>query len=77
MTATALSRPDLYVTSLMDFHRGWRQRADELSETTELFTLLGTYIARHHGGRYYGKAMNLTRRLPPPMIRSSASTTCY
>ena len=22
-----LSRPDLYVTSLMDAHRGWRQRA--------------------------------------------------
>jgi len=58
-----VSRSDLYVTSLMDFHRGWRQRAGELSETTKLFTLFGTYIHRHHGGRYYGKAMNLTRRL--------------
>jgi amidase len=58
-----ISRPDLYVTSLMDFHRGWRQRANELSETTKLFTLLGTYIARHHGAHYYGKAMNITRRL--------------
>jgi amidase len=58
-----LSRPDLYVTSLMDFHRGWRQRADELSETTKLFTLLGTYIHQRHGSRYYGKAMNITRRL--------------
>ena len=58
-----LSRPDLYVTGLMDFHRGWRQRANELSETTKLFTLLGTYIARQHGSRYYGKAMNITRRL--------------
>jgi hypothetical protein len=29
-----VSRPDLYVTSLMDFHRGWRTRANELSETT-------------------------------------------
>ena len=56
-----LSRPDLYVTSLMDFHRGWRQRANELSETTKLFTLLGTYIHKHHGSRYYGKAMNITR----------------
>ena len=37
-----LSRPDLYVTSLMDFHRGWRHRANELSETTKLFT-----TARH------------------------------
>jgi amidase len=58
-----LSRPDLYVTSLMDFHRGWRQRADELSVTTKLFTLLGTYIHKRHGSRYYGKAMNLTRKL--------------
>ncbi len=58
-----VSRPDLYVTSLMDFHRGWRQRADELSETTKLFTMLGTYINQRHGHRYYGKAMNITRRL--------------
>jgi amidase len=58
-----LSRPDLYVTSLMDFHRGWRHRANELSETTKLFTLLGTYVHKHHGSRYYGKAMNITRRL--------------
>jgi amidase len=58
-----LSRPDLYVASLMDFHRGWRQRANELSETTKLFTMLGTYIHEHHGSRYYGKAMNVTRRL--------------
>jgi len=58
-----LSRPDLYVTSLMDFHRHWRHRADELSETTKLFTMLGTFIHRQHGSRYYGKAMNITRRL--------------
>jgi amidase len=58
-----LSRPDLYVTGLMDFHRGWRQRANELSETTKLFMLLGTYVAKHHGSHYYGKAMNITRRL--------------
>lgn len=58
-----LSRPDLYVTSLMDFHRGWRQRANDLSETTKLFTLFGTYIHKHYGSRYYGKAMNLARLL--------------
>ncbi len=58
-----LSRPDLYVTGLMDFHRGWRQRANELSETTKLFMLLGTYVGKYHGSRYYGKAMNITRRL--------------
>ena len=58
-----VSRPDLYVTSLMDFHHGWRTRANEMSETTKLFTMLGTYIHKHHGTRYYGKAMNITRRL--------------
>jgi amidase len=57
------SRPDLYVTSLMDFHRGWRTRANEMSETVKLFTMLGTYIHKHHGTRYYGKAMNIARRL--------------
>ncbi|MCG8691228.1 MAG: hypothetical protein MI806_08460, partial [Minwuiales bacterium] len=51
------------VTSLMDKHRGWRERADEMSETTKLFTMLGTYINQHHGSRYYGKAMNITRQL--------------
>ena len=30
-----VSRSDLYVTSLMDFHRGWRMRANEMSETTQ------------------------------------------
>lgn len=58
-----LSRPDLYVTSLMDFHRGWRRRANEMSETTKLFTMFGTYIHKRYGSRYYGKAMNITRQL--------------
>ena len=58
-----VSRSDLYATSLMDFHRGWRQRANELSETTKLFTLLGTYMREYHGSRYYGKAINLARQL--------------
>lgn len=58
-----VSRPDLYVTSLMDFHRNWRTRANELSETTKAFTLLGTYIRRYYGSRYYGKAINIVRRL--------------
>ena len=58
-----VSRPDLYVTSLMDFHRNWRGRANELSETTKLFTMFGTYIRNFYGSRYYGKAMNLTRML--------------
>src|SRR5690606_2858204 len=47
-----VSRPDLYVTSLMDFHRNWRQRANDMSETTKLFTMFGTYIRRFYGIRY-------------------------
>ncbi len=58
-----VSRQDLYVTSLMDFHRGWRQRADELSETLKLCMLFGGYIDRAHGKRFYGKAQNLTAKL--------------
>lgn len=58
-----LGRPDLYVTSLMDFHRGWRRRADDLPEAAKVYTLFGTYVHDHWGSRYYGKAMNVTRRL--------------
>src|SRR6185437_6210496 len=58
-----LSRPDLYAVSLMDFHRGWRQRANDMSATTKLFLILGTYINNIYGPRYYGKAMNISRRL--------------
>jgi amidase len=58
-----LSRSDLYSTSLMDFHRGWRRQADSLSETTKMFLLFGTYINNTFGPRYYGKAVNISRRL--------------
>jgi amidase len=58
-----VSRPDLYVTSLMDRLHGWRHCANNLSETVKLFTLLGTYIRESYGSRYYGKAMNLVRQL--------------
>jgi amidase len=58
-----LSRPDLYSVALMDHHRNWRRRADDMSETTKLFLMLGTYINNVYGPRYYGKAMNISRRL--------------
>jgi preprotein translocase subunit SecY len=58
-----LSRSDLYSTSLMDFHRGWRRQADSLSETTKLLLLFGTYVNNTFGPRYYGKAVNISRRL--------------
>ncbi len=57
------SRPDLYVTSFMDFHRGWRERADELSETLKLAMLFAQYCDDQYGKRFYGKAFNLTKPL--------------
>jgi amidase len=58
-----VSRPDLYVTSVMNRLHGWRHSANNLSETVKLFTLLGTYISESYGNRYYGKAINLVRQL--------------
>lgn len=58
-----MSRDDLYVTGLMDAHRGWRQRADELSETLKLCMLFGAYADKCHGKRFYGKAVNLSSGL--------------
>ncbi|WP_434733038.1 amidase [Rhizobium sp. YTUHZ044] len=58
-----VGRNDLYSLSLMDFHRGWRQKADMLSDQAKLFLLLGTYVNNMYGPRYYGKAVNITRRL--------------
>lgn len=57
------SRQDLYVTSFMDFHRGWRERADELSETLKLSMLFAQFADDAYGKRYYGKALNLTYTL--------------
>lgn len=53
----------LYVTSLVDFHAGWKQRADELSESLKLTMILGEYFIKHHRGHFYAKAQNLSRQL--------------
>lgn len=53
----------LYVTSLLDFHSAWRQRADELSDSLKNTMLLGHYMVTRHRGHYYAKAQNLVRRL--------------
>jgi len=58
-----LSRQDLYVTTMIDKLHGWQLRANELSETTKVLTVLGTYIKKYHGSHYYGKAVNISRRL--------------
>jgi amidase len=53
----------LYVTGMIDFHAGWRARADELSETLKLTMVLGEYFIKHYRGHYYAKAQNLSRQL--------------
>jgi amidase len=53
----------LYVTSMLDFHSGWRNRADELSDTLKNTMLLGHYMVTRYRGHYYAKAQNLVRRL--------------
>ncbi len=58
-----ISRDDLYVTSLMDYHRAWRGRTDELSETLKLAMLFGELADRAYGKRFYGKAVNLVSKL--------------
>jgi amidase len=53
----------LYVTGMVDFHAGWRERADELSETLKITMVLGEYFIKHYRGHYYAKAQNLSRQL--------------
>ncbi|MFZ3357454.1 MAG: amidase [Xanthobacteraceae bacterium] len=53
----------LYVTSMVDWHAGWKARADELSEPLKLTMVLGEYFIKHYHGRFYAKAQNLTRQL--------------
>jgi amidase len=53
----------LYVTSMLDRHSAWRDRADELSDTLKNTMLLGHYTVTRYRGHYYAKAQNLVRRL--------------
>src|SRR5215471_4985137 len=53
----------LYVTSMIDWHAGWKTRANELSEPLKLTMVLGEYFIKHYRGHFYAKAQNLTRQL--------------
>lgn len=53
----------LYLPSLMKAHDGWRERADELSETLKVTMLMGQYMLNKHRGLHYAKAQNLVRRV--------------
>ncbi|OPY94094.1 amidase [Bradyrhizobium sacchari] len=53
----------LYVTSLLQAHSHWRERADELPPSLKLSMLTGHHLSRKYGGLYYARAQNLNRRL--------------
>ena len=53
----------LFVTSLNDKLRAWPTHANEFSPGLKFGMLLGEYLNRNYSGHYYGKALNLARRL--------------
>ena len=53
----------LYLTSLLNRHSAWRERADELSDSLKNTMLLGHYMVTRYRGHYYAKAQNLVRAL--------------
>jgi amidase len=53
----------LYVTSLIDAHSAWRQRADDFSDTLKTTILFGQYALNKYRGHYYAKSQNLGRTL--------------
>src|SRR5260370_28546719 len=60
---SGLNWKGLYVTSLIDAHSAWRQRADEFSGPLKTTILFGQYALNKYRGHYYAKAQNLGRSL--------------
>jgi amidase len=56
-------REDLYVPSYLAAQRRWRVRGDALGPLVKVLALLGAWIDRSHGPRFYGKAVHQARRL--------------
>ena len=56
-------REDLLVPSYLDFHRGWRERVDELPEALKISLVLTEYLRHRYGYRYNAKSVNQVRRL--------------
>ncbi|XP_035676960.1 amidase-like isoform X2 [Branchiostoma floridae] len=53
-----------YPTSMVDaLARGYNSRANDMSVTLKLLTLLGEYLNKNYGNRYYAKGQNLGRAL--------------
>jgi amidase len=58
-----INHEGLFVTSLMDKAMAWRSRADDFADTLKIATIFSKYTLDRYGGRYYGKAQNIRRRL--------------
>ena len=54
-----IGRPDVYATSLMDYHRDWARHLDAMPPLLKAFIMLGKCMQKDFGHRYYGKASNL------------------
>lgn len=52
-----------YDVGLVDYHAGWRTKADDLSESLKICMMIGQWGIDHYNGRYYAKAQNLARRM--------------
>ncbi len=63
MNGAGINHEGLYVLSLMDKAMGWRARADDFADTIKIASILSKYTIDRYGGRYYGKAQNIRRRL--------------
>ena len=53
----------LFLSSLVDFHSRWRDKTSLFGPQTKLLLLLGEYVRRNYGGKFYGKSQNLRRQL--------------
>ena len=63
MNGAGVGHEGLYVTSLLDAARAWREHADEFADTLKIASILSKYTLDRYGGHYYAKAQNLRRRL--------------
>jgi len=56
-------REDLFVPSLYERQRAWRERTGDLPKPLLAFGLCAEVLRKRYGWRYYAKAMNLIRRV--------------
>jgi amidase len=67
-------RTDLYVPGYAEHIRAWRERADELPPLVRLMALVGCFVDRQYGHRFYAKAVNTMRRVRAAYDEALAAT---